>query len=552
MPDLWKFVAGLIVFLLGLRFLELALKNLAGRSFKKFLRRQTTNPLKGIIGGAGITAVLQSSSVVSLMMIAFVGAGILTLHNAIGVIFGSNLGTTITGWIVAALGFEIDFADFAFPLVAIGGIAFIFFERTEKASEAGRFLLGFGLLFVGLAFMKESVDELSATLEPEAMAGLGLWMFFPVGLVLAAIIHSSSAVIVMALTALHADLMPVEGAAILVAGANLGTTSTVILGSIGGTPAQKQVALSHFLFNLVSAVIALALLYPLLRFISDILRIESPLFILVAFHTLFNFLGIVALFPVIGLMARLLERRFTVGATLTRHITEVSTEVPEAAIVALRKEILELTGKVLTLNIAGLRIEEGLFSYEDGKLQSIRPGTYKDHYEKVKQIHGEMVKYYLRIQNEKMEPEDSHKMNHYIHALKHLLKSAKSVKDVTHDIHEFETSSNDTKYALFKLLKGKVNELYLALHHLIRSETASSHFESLVELLQQNRTDYNYILTEAYRQAQAGRLSELEIATFLNANSEIYSANKSLIEAICDVLLSPQEADDFAKLPEMH
>ena len=138
--DTWKFLAGLGTFLVAMFFVEIALKNLAGRSFKKFLRLHTTNPIKGIMWGTVVTATLQSSSVVSLMVLAFVGAGIIELRNAISIIFGSNLGTTFTGWIVASLGFKLDIEGLALPLIAIGAIAFVSYNRREKLKEIARFL----------------------------------------------------------------------------------------------------------------------------------------------------------------------------------------------------------------------------------------------------------------------------------------------------------------------------------------------------------------------------------------------------------------------------
>jgi phosphate:Na+ symporter len=161
MMEVWKFLAGLGIFLFGMQLLEQGLKGLAGRPFKKFLRRHTTTPLKGILGGIGVTGVLQSSTLISLMMIAFVGAGVLPLHNAIGVIFGANLGTTATGWIVATLGFDLDIESFALPMIAIGGLILIFFQKWERLSQLGRLILGFGFLFFGLSFMKETIEALT-------------------------------------------------------------------------------------------------------------------------------------------------------------------------------------------------------------------------------------------------------------------------------------------------------------------------------------------------------------------------------------------------------
>jgi phosphate:Na+ symporter len=542
--EAWKFLAGLALFLLGLRFLEQGLKNLAGRPFKKFLRRHTTSPLNGVIAGTGITIALQSSSIVSLMLIAFVGAGILTLHNAIGVIFGANLGSTATGWIVASLGFEVEIAQFALPFVAVGGLMFAFFERSEKAKELGRLLLGFGLLFVGLSFMKGSVEELSRSFDMQMLQGASWFWFFLVGTVMAAVVHSSSAVVVLALSALNAGIIPVESAALMTVGADLGTTSTAILGSLKGVPVQKQVAASHLLLNVFTVLVALTLMQPLLWFTVDIMGLTDPVFTLVGFHTAFNLLGVVILFPFIRPMARFLEKRFRAGTGLSEYISKVPSDVPDAATDALHKEILLLARKVLALNIEGLRIDPAPFPDVD-RQRLLKKGSYVGHYEEVKQFHGEMVKYYLSILRSAPDRADSDRLNHYTHALKHLLKSAKSVKDVEHNIRDFEASSNDAEYALFQSLQAKAKEQYTRLGQVLQSTNGSPGVQSLAEAIRTNKTLYDEILKDAYTEVQHGRLSEVETATFLNANREIYSANKSFIEALADILLAPQEADEF-------
>ena len=159
--EIWEFLAGLGIFLLAMVLLESALEFLAGRSFKQFLRRHTHHPVKAILSGIGITAILQSSSVVSLMVLAFVGAGIIELKNAIGIIIGSNLGTTLTGWVVAYFGFSFNIESFALPFLAFGGLSMVFFPKKEILYHVGQLFVGFGFLFLGLDYMKSSIDQFS-------------------------------------------------------------------------------------------------------------------------------------------------------------------------------------------------------------------------------------------------------------------------------------------------------------------------------------------------------------------------------------------------------
>ncbi|MGB3155413.1 MAG: Na/Pi symporter, partial [Chitinophagaceae bacterium] len=163
--DIWKVLAGVAIFLLGVRFLEESLQQLAGRRFKLYLKKQTASKIKAIGGGALVTGVLQSSSVVSLMVLAFVGAGIITMPNALAVILGANLGTTITGWIVALAGFNFNIENMALPVTGIAGLGFAIFNKQSRWYNWSRFLLGFSFLFVGLGYMKTGIEGLVLSMD---------------------------------------------------------------------------------------------------------------------------------------------------------------------------------------------------------------------------------------------------------------------------------------------------------------------------------------------------------------------------------------------------
>lgn len=240
--DIWFFIAGLGVFLLGINQMEGGIKSLAGKSFRKYMRSYTRNPFYGILIGTIITAILQSSSVVSLMTIAFVGAGIIPLKNAVGVIFGANLGTTATGWIVASIGFKFPIESFALPVLGVGGILVTLFSNRIFFTELGRFLIGFGALFTGIAFMKDAIDVTNIDANTITQFSIPVHLYFIVGVFLTAIIQSSSATMAITLSGLYAGLIPLDIAAAIVVGGSLGTTITVLLGTLGGNSIKKQVA----------------------------------------------------------------------------------------------------------------------------------------------------------------------------------------------------------------------------------------------------------------------------------------------------------------------
>ena len=547
--DIWRFLAGLGLFLLGMLSLEESLKNLAGRTFKQTLRKQTAHPLKGMLTGTLITALLQSSSVVTLMLLAFVGAEIITLRNAIGVIFGSNLGTTFTGWMVALLGFKLNIESFALPFVAIGGMLRIFLYKRGKWGEIGRLLFGIGFIFLGLEFMKTSIELLSEQLDLSLFADANPYWFFPIGLIFTAIIQSSSASMVITLSALSAGIISLPAAMAMVIGSDLGTTITTIFGGLNGTAVKKRVALSHVLFNFLTDTLALVLLYPFVYLIQDIFALSDPLIMLVTFHSLFNLMGIIILFPFIGMFSRFIESRFKgEGESPALYIHAVPPDVPDAAMEALRNEITHLTDQVFILTLRVLKINPAMFSFpgygEKNYLSD--PPLDLDLYANIKQLEGEIVEYYLKIPIGEMSEEESSQLNQAIHAVRNAVSASKGIKDIMHNIKEFEKSVNDHTLGLYEFLKGKENEWYLNLHRLFHSGKAAIYGERLNDLQTENRTCYDEIIREIYQKTLFNQLSELEISTLLNVNRELYQVNHSLHHAVKDLLIRDEHHISFA------
>ncbi|NNL54200.1 MAG: Na/Pi cotransporter family protein, partial [Woeseia sp.] len=240
--DIWQLLAGLGLFLFGMHQLENALTRLAGRSFKRFLRRHTTPPIRGVLAGALSTAALQSSSVVSLIVLAFVATGIVSLAGALSIVFGANLGTTATGWIVATVGFKLDIESIALPLIAAGGAGVALARSHWRVGSLSRLVLGFGLMLLALAFMKDGVASVSGQFDPAALAGQPLIIFLLVGMLISAVVQSSSATIMLTLSALNAEILTLPAAVAVAIGGDLGTTSTSLLGAIAGSAAKKRVA----------------------------------------------------------------------------------------------------------------------------------------------------------------------------------------------------------------------------------------------------------------------------------------------------------------------
>src|SRR5690606_14191926 len=250
LPDVLPLIAGLGLFMLGMKLLEDALGALAGLSLRRFLRSHANTPPRGLVIGAAATAVLQSSTLVSLLVLAFVGAGIMQLAGAVGVIMGANLGTTLTTWLVASLGFKLDLAAPAMVFIGAGGVGFALLRRGGRMREAAGLLLGIGLLLHGLDLMKSGVEAWAAGFDVAPFAGWPLVLMALLGVVVTGAIQSSTAAMMIALGAVHGGLVDLPSAAAFAAGTGVGTTFTAVLGALGGSADKKRVAATHLGFNL--------------------------------------------------------------------------------------------------------------------------------------------------------------------------------------------------------------------------------------------------------------------------------------------------------------
>ncbi len=349
-------IGGLGLLLVGMGLMTDGLKIAAGNKLRDILALWTHTRLRGLFSGILITGIVQSSSAVTVATIGFANAGMLSLKRAMWVIFGSNVGTTMTAWIVALIGFRLHMESLALPLVGIGALIKLTGNKKPRAS-LGLALVGFGLLFMGIGALKETFESLSDHVNlpiadlltlPHVLTYVGL------GLLLTTLMQSSSAAIVIALSAAESGILPFQAAAALVIGTNLGTTSTALLSVIGATQTARRVALGHVCFNLITAIAAVALLSQMLWLGEIIQRAvqgqSSPAVSLAIFHSTFNIFGVFLMWPLSDRLMQFLKGRFqTTEETESkpRHLDKNVLALPYIALDALTLEL----SRVATLSI---------------------------------------------------------------------------------------------------------------------------------------------------------------------------------------------------------
>ena len=305
MMSILTILGALGMFLYGMNLMSGGLQKAAGSKMRGFLTAMTSNPFKGVMTGVGITSVIQSSSATTVMTVGFVNAGLLTLSQAVGVIMGANIGTTITAWMVSLLGFKADISLFAVPLMAVG---FLFsLSKSDKRRHISELIIGFSLLFLGLSLMKGAVPDLRET--PEVLSFIQGWtnfgfgsvlIFLLVGTILTLVLQSSSATMALTLIMVNMEWIPFEMGAAMVLGENIGTTITANIAAAVGNANARRAAMAHTLFNVFGVVWALILFTPFLKLVGETITwmgLPNPLYVndgmaslygVSMLHTLFN------------------------------------------------------------------------------------------------------------------------------------------------------------------------------------------------------------------------------------------------------------------------
>lgn len=361
---LMNLLGALGIFLYGMKLMSEALQKVAGSRLQEMLNAITSNRFTGVLTGFLATTVIQSSSATTVMVVGFVSAGLLTLTQAIGVILGANIGTTVTGWIVALLGFKVKITVFALPACGIGLIMTM--VQSTRVRYWGEAALGFGLLFLGLSLLKDSVPPVSEAqlVWIQSMSGYGLGstlLFVAIGTLLTIVLQSSSATMALTLTMTVAGYLPYEGAIAMILGENIGTTITANIASMGMQAAAKRAARAHFLFNMIGAAWAIVLMNVMMLPLVDALVPGDPVAALsvedkklaamtltahlAAFHTTFNVLNTLLALPFVHQLTAFVTRWVPETedepewTRVTTHLSLMIPQTPSLTISQVRHEM---------------------------------------------------------------------------------------------------------------------------------------------------------------------------------------------------------------------
>ena len=368
--DFLRLIGSLGLFLYGMKIMSEGLQKFAGDSLRRILTAMTTNRVTGVLTGVLITALIQSSSATTVMVVSFVNAGLLTLTQSIGVIMGANIGTTVTAWLISALGFKVDIAAFSLPLLAFG-IPLLFSGKSSRKS-VGEFIFGFSFLFMGLQALKANAPDLGANPEMLAFvqnyADMGFFsiiLFLFIGAILTMIVQASAATMAITLIMCANGWIDYQLGVALVLGENIGTSITANLAALTGNTQARRAALAHLAFNIFGVIWVLILFYPFTNavswFVTNVMRISDPSvavsFKLAAFHTAFNISNTFVMIWFVGLIEKTVcflikGKKDEDEEYRLRYITGGMLSTAELSILQARKEITlfaERTGRMLDM-----------------------------------------------------------------------------------------------------------------------------------------------------------------------------------------------------------
>ncbi len=547
-----KLAGGVGLFLFAMYLIEESLKNLSGRRFKLFLQRITKNSIGAVAGGAIVTGVLQSSSMVSLIVLAFVGAGVFTMKNALAIILGANLGTTLDSWVVALIGFKMNVEVLAYPAVFVGGLMLILFGKRKTVKYLSMFLLGFGLLFIGLSFMKTAMEAQVQTFDFKAYAHMSLAVFLFIGFVITLLVQSSSVTMALTLSALHSGAIEFPAATAIVLGSETGTTIKILLSAIGGNAAKKRVVLGNFIFNIVLTVLAFACLTPILNLITNVFNIKDPLIGLVTFSSLVNLLSVLIFLPFLQPFVLFLERFFkNTDAAFAAFIEHATTSEPETALDLYKRDVEYFMHNCMLLNLEQFDLDTSIMEAHDvfkalNDSRRFMSKTKDDKYAFLRQFQGELQSFYLELRA-KLEDEENVQLNQLVSVARSAMYAVKSITDITGDISNLSHSSKDIKYDFFVQQKNEIKVLYAKMYAVLQQKEDPS-FETMQMLFNTIATSYSLALSSFYKEAQRSPIEDIDMTIALNVNRELFTANKAMLMAVKDFSLNEKEALRFNEL----
>ena len=559
-PNFKTISAGVAILLFGMILLEEGFRVFTKGPLQNFLKKATNKLYKSITAGAVVTALIQSSSLVSVITISFISAGLVSLSGGLGLIFGANIGTTATAWLVAGFGLKINISALAMPMLVFG-IVFSF-QKRNSLKGMGNVLAGLGFFFLGIHYMKEGFEVFKQYIDltQYAIPGFsGIIIYTLLGIFITAVLQSSSATLALILTALSAGQIEYENALALAIGANVGTTITAVLGSISSNVAGRRLAGAHFVFNVITGIVALALIYPLAKLVNilaDVLTIAPTDFTLklALFHTIFNALGVVIMIPFIKRLERFLikfikekvdkeidEPKFLNEAVLKFPASVISSLINESKYLY-KNAIFEIVSHSMNIHRSDIISNEKLKKVIKRSTEDMHINVEELYYKKVKHIYGEIIRYATTAQS---TLNLSKKQNQAVAEIKianrKMVEIIKDAKELNKNVNFALT--NDNKYLRneYDGFRKKVAKVLRVIYLFRKSEDQNKYEKLLSELKEDARHNIRQSNKSIDKLIRKNLINADMASSLFNDYTNVNDMIKKLIE-VAELLYSRKDS----------
>lgn len=492
--ELTTILGGIAIFLIGMIMMDDGFKALAGGAMQTILSKLTSNIYKSMFGGFLLTSIVQSSSLVSVVAISFLSAGLIGLVGAIAVVFGANVGTTATAWLVAYFGLNIKISAYAMPMLVFGIILHFFKDNASKGT--GNILLGLGLIFLGVDYMKSGFEDIQSVIDLSkfSMEGfVGLLAYTGIGILITLIIQSSSATMALVITALATGQVTYENSLALAIGANIGTTITAIIGSLTSNANGRRLALAHLLFNVITALFAIIFITPLANLVtilSDYFGFGEDLTLkLSLFHTIFNICGIMIMTPFIYKLVKFLNTVIVSDDNIVevKYINHDLLASPAMSIDALEKEVEHLFKNGFKIISASLNVKpKDIKKCDDVKEilhkdRKIDIDIDKSYTTLIKPLEIEITNFAIQA-SINMDEEQLARIDDLRIATRDVVEAIKEIKHLKKNIDKFKASKNEHIKAEYDNLRETIAHTIKSIHTIAKNPKDESMIKAIATI----------------------------------------------------------------------
>ncbi|MDP7146890.1 MAG: Na/Pi symporter [Pseudomonadales bacterium] len=544
--DFKEIAAGVAIFLFGMLSLEQGFNLFTGGTLEKILRKSTSSLGRSLGFGVVSTTIMQSSSLVSVITISFLSAGLITLAAGIGIIFGANLGTTTGAWLVAGFGLKVKISAYAMPMLVFGIILIL--QKARAMNGIGYILAGMGFLFLGIHHMKEGFEAFKETIDLAefAVAGYpGLFLFASIGIFATVVMQPSHATLVLIITALAAGQITYDNALALAIGANIGTTITAILGSLSANEQGKRLAGAHLVFNVVTGMIAIVFIYPLIFVVDGVseavgIAADDYTLKLAVFHTIFNLIGIVVMLPFINHLVRFFEgfiKAQKQDIDEPKFLNSAAIDFPDTALQAVRQESVHVYDNAMGIIAAGLGFsKEEILSGRDiaeiAKKQTRFPEYDVDvAYERsVKGIYSAIIAFISKV-SFSWQMEQSGGLHWLREANQNVVEVVKDIKHLQVNMMRYLNSDNQEIRTAYNGLRAQIISIVREIEDMRESDRQEVELLSLDALKMVVDDSHAELNTELSTLIREGQITPEMGSSLLNDSTYATDVSLNLIKA---------------------